>query len=431
MTFNNLPDSERGECVVDTDDDMWERVSDYAILGVPTDVGSERAGQRLGPDAIRDLEAMTATYDLRWGIDINSLNGVDCGNTWVHHGDVAETHEQVALTLADMRGHTKMPIVLGGDHSITPHVVRGWFGDDRPVVVHLDAHADIGRHEEYLTGNHASWVRYALEQDIVAEVHTFGVRALACREDLDLDDRLTVYTNLGPSEAVARSMDIISNCGKPVYLTVDLDVVDPAFAPGVVYPEPGGWTPQDLIGFIVALTSSGAIRAMDVVELCPTRDASELTVRLAHRSVLAAVTGIALHQRLVASMQAPGVPGEEQPDSGLKGDAVLDADKAIVDLSPEEGVEEELVIEGAMPTRGTAAVKKPGRGRGKKTAAKRTGRKKAAKKGVKKVSARKKSAGGAARTTKKTTAAAKRTAKKAATKKTTARKGIKKATKKR
>lgn len=417
MTFNHYPESEDGRTNLTR--------SDIAIVGVPFDGGTPgtRGGQRSAPDAIRRLEAFDDMTDPFTGEDYFSVNVVDCGDVPVHQGNAATTHESIQVFVEEIQSNTDLVIVIGGDHSITPWVMGGLFGyeDDeskKPIVIHFDAHSDTWPHNEYgedSTNHHGSWVRYVLENEEVSALHQFGIRGFVPGVEQQDDSGWPLYRWQHSDTATAlliAEKAVTSNT--PVYVSVDLDVVDPAFAPGVVCPEPGGITSANILYAIENLVKIPSVKGIDIVECSPPLDHGELTVRLAHRSVVAAIKGYA--------MRKPRTSGDEEPVSSPEGEThVLDV-KQTVALPTDGGEDEEqdgdLQLE--MATRGTRATAAPGRG-GRKGAG-RAGAKKAAKKGAKKAG------GGAKKAAKKTTKkAAKKSVKKAAKKtvspaKTTAKK---------
>jgi len=451
MTYNDYPESTDGYEYDEAGRSTAIRPSHIAILGVPFDGGTlgEKVGQRLAPLAIRNLEALSTMLSAyNDDVDGEQVSVVDCGDVQLDRASSAgAAHDLIEERARAIKPNTSMLLAVGGDHSITPWLMKGalleqLYLDDtlKPVVIHLDAHTDTWAHEEYEeygTANHASWVRWVLENNWAHEVHQFGVRGFA-PDEKDLYGKPLFRHQLPPEESFTRAMQVISTAGRPVYLTVDLDVCDPSFAPGVVAPEPGGWTSLQLMNFITSIVSSGAVKGMDIVECCPPQDYADLTVRLAHRCIAASIIGFSWYLkgvRDVAALRQIRMSGEDEPASSLEGEAVLDANTNVT--LPTEGDEiEELdmdtddIIEGGMATRSTKAVKKAGRGakkvgRGTKKAAK--GAKKATKtakkatKGAKKATKAakktvKKATKTAAKTTRAATKPAAKTAKKAATK---------------
>lgn len=266
------------------------------ILGVPTDLGSQGgSGQARAPYAVRMLEAPTSFYDPRTGIDYSEVTNVaDFGDTFVVHGAIQETHEQVRFYVRDALGACDQLIIIGGDHSISAPAVAV---ADCKTLLHVDAHSDTGNYEES-TGyhDHASWVRPVIEAGWVDNVYQFGIRAWgpSFRERVHSEKLRIIPGDFWQQFSAA--MEILGvQADNSVYLSVDLDVVDPAFAPGVIYPEPGGWTSAELLTFITACMNTGKVRCLDLVETVPNLDIRDATLRLLHRSVLAAIKGVALH----------------------------------------------------------------------------------------------------------------------------------------
>lgn len=293
-TYNDYPYSERGGWVMPSGGLM--EPSDVAILGVPTDAASTGAsGQRSAPLAIRSLEAFESLWDYHVEDGIKRLKVVDAGDVATDYSNFETTTYEIVERAARIREHTGTLVALGGDHSITPHVLAGLGGVE--LLVHLDAHSDTWLLEDpSWVPHHGAWVPYVIQHETVRKVHQYGLRALGPDnpEDASFGGKLEQYPWHGPYRAIERMKEVIHADGiQRVYLSVDLDVVDPAYAPGVAYPEPGGWTSRELFEVITSLCATGKIVGLDIVECIPALDVRDMTVRLAHRCVLAALRGVA------------------------------------------------------------------------------------------------------------------------------------------
>ncbi|MGH3275828.1 MAG: agmatinase [Streptosporangiaceae bacterium] len=267
-----------------------DRVSDYdvAILGVPFDNGtSYRPGARFGPMAVRQ-----ASRHLRPG------HHVELGTTpfseiqVVDAGDVPVTPFSIDAAMAQISGHAselvhggRKVIAIGGDHTIALPMLRSVVREHGPVaLVHFDAHLDTWDTYFDAPTTHGTIFRRAFEENLLIEDHSVhvGIRGpVYGRADLD-DDRgfgfRTIRASdidvLGVSGAIQAIVERVEHL--PVYLSVDIDVLDPAFAPGTGTPEAGGLSSRELLAVLRGLTPVNLIGG-DLVEVAPAYDHAEIT----------------------------------------------------------------------------------------------------------------------------------------------------------
>jgi agmatinase len=237
------------------------------IIGCPLDITSSfRPGTRFAPQAIRDVSWGLETYSPRLDRDLEELKICDVGDISLPQGNLEGALEMIQGYLATVMGDRKFPILLGGEHLISLPVVKELVRHYRNLaVIQLDAHADF--RQEYL-GNplsHATVMRRIA--DILGEENIFqlGVRS-GTREEMRAARALGSLSEVG--DTLRRA------AGRSVYLTVDLDILDPAIAPGVGAPEPGGLTFDECITLISQLSSLRVI-GFDVVELSPPYDPTQ------------------------------------------------------------------------------------------------------------------------------------------------------------
>ena len=282
------------------------------ILGAPFDWGTTfRPGARFGPAAIREADygAMDGYRPhLPTGIDaLGALGVVDIGDVYVVPGQVELSLERITDTVELVARAGKIPIVLGGDHTITLANGTGVarvHGFGEVALVHFDAHADTGEMQNGQLYGHGTPMRRLVESGAVPghrfvqiglrgywpEPHVMAwMREQRMRSYLmnEIEDRglKTVV-----DEAVAYSLE---GGAKGVFLSVDIDVVDPGFAPGTGTPEPGGLTSRQLLDTVRRLSKELNIIGADVVEVSPPYDSSEITSYLANRVVLEILNGLA------------------------------------------------------------------------------------------------------------------------------------------
>jgi agmatinase len=256
--------------------------ADVAVLGVPFDTAtSYRTGARFGPAAIRDQSQLLRPWHPAHAIDVfAALSVVDGGDLDVTPGNAEKTAGQIAAGLAPVLEAGTVPIVLGGDHSIVLGELRAHAERHGPVgVVLLDAHADTWEAyygERYF---HGTPFKRALEEGLIDPSRSLlaGMRGpLYAASDLDeprdwgfeiiTGDELRTWS---PAEYGRRVRARIGD--GPTYLSFDIDVLDPAFAPGTGTPEVGGLLPHEALGFLRALAGVPLVGG-DVVEVSPQFD---------------------------------------------------------------------------------------------------------------------------------------------------------------
>jgi len=248
--------------------------SNFVLFGVPFDsTSSFRPGSRFGPAAIREASANIETWSWRAGIDFEEVKLHDLGDLAVVHGDSAETIRRVKETIEDITLSNKIPVMLGGEHLITLGALKG-IGD--ATVVSFDAHFDM--RDEYLSNklSHACVMRRALECLGVRNVVIVGARA-SYREEVEFVKKSGInyissqhIMRVGAKETGVWLKEALAD-SKKVYISVDMDVLDPAFAPGVGNPEPEGISPSLLLDIIEQVVDERIV-GLDVVELAPAYD---------------------------------------------------------------------------------------------------------------------------------------------------------------
>lgn len=287
--------------------------ADVAVIGAPFDEGvSYRPGTRFGPQAVREAEDVNATGDrpsLHAGIDpLAELAIVDWGDIDATGGDLARSHDLLAEAVGFALAAGTLPVVIGGDHSLSHAMLRALtahHGVDGFSVVHFDTHADTG---DPSTGEppHGTPFRAAIERGELdgSRIFQIGLRGTwPTPADFDwmrghgmrwatmdeIDDR-------GLPAVVADAIAHAAAAAPRTYLSVDIDVLDPAYAPGTGTPEPGGLTTRELKRAVLAVASSLDLCAMDLVEVSPPYDHAAVTAMAGHRVILDCLNGIALRR---------------------------------------------------------------------------------------------------------------------------------------
>ncbi len=248
--------------------------SNFVFLGIPFDgTVSYKPGCRFGPSNIRELSMNIETYSLRTGIDLEDIAIHDLGDLNVVPGNVTETLRRVELVAKELAVSGRIPLVAGGEHTLTLPVIRGL---SDVSVLHFDAHGDL--RDEYLGESicHATVMRRVCELIKPENVLQVGIRALS-KTEVEYSTQagvgqITSYEILegGLESAIAKTKRWLSKVRR-LYVTVDLDVFDPAFAPGVGNPEAEGLAPSDVLRILSSVVDNRIV-GLDVVELAPIYD---------------------------------------------------------------------------------------------------------------------------------------------------------------
>ena len=281
---------------------------DVAIVGAPTDdLVSDRPGTRFGPRAIRAASCPPGPH-LEAKVDaFEELRVVDFGDAAVVPADAVTTHAQIERTVGEVVTAGALPVVLGGDHSITEPNVRAVAARHGPVgLVHFDTHTDTGTEVFGVEISHGTPMYRLVRDGQVAGARyvQIGLRGYWPGEaelSWQREQGITSFfmhdvRDLGIRDVVERTVAQVG--AGPVFLTVDVDVLDPSVAPGTGTPEPGGMTSADLLWACRELARRLELVGLDVVEVIPTAVGSaDVTALVADRVVREALTGVALRRR--------------------------------------------------------------------------------------------------------------------------------------
>ncbi|UCD92397.1 MAG: agmatinase [Methanobacteriota archaeon] len=262
----------------------------FAIFGVPFDkTSSFRSGSAQAPDKIREASHNFETYMFEHGEDIESIKYCDLGNL-EEFEDVSSMIRGVEEFTGGIVEKGKIPIVLGGEHSLTPGVVKCL--DDIGVIV-LDAHLDFRDEYEDEKFSHCSTVRRISDSIGVKSVVPIGVRSFSKEEEVDAEElglRFITSYELSEKTTIQEALEMALRWidKDKIYLSLDMDIIDPAFAPGISNPEPFGLAPIEIKKCINYL--AGRLVGFDVVEVSPPFDngnTSALAARLVRETIMA------------------------------------------------------------------------------------------------------------------------------------------------
>ena len=249
----------------------------YVIFGVPFDATSTyRTGARFGPNAIRQASLNIETYSFRSKIDLEDLALHDAGDLHVSP-DAQKTVDMTRLVVEDILAAGKMPIAIGGEHTFTLGVIKGLgVKAAKTAIVSFDAHLDLRCEFLGSTLSHTTFMQLINEEVKPAKIFEVGTRS-ACKQELDYAKKAGVefFTSQQiikqGSNRVAEQLKEKLLPYENLYLTVDMDVLDPAFAPAAQNPEPEGITTTALLDIACALCDK-RVFGFDVVEVAPIYD---------------------------------------------------------------------------------------------------------------------------------------------------------------
>ena len=299
----------------DLDDEAALRAADVVVIGAPYDAGaSYRAGARFGPMAIRTADYLphdSSRPHLALRTDpLHDMTVLDAGDVEMAGVEARQPLDRLEAAVEAVARAGAVPVILGGDHTITWPDVTGVaraVGWGRVSVIHFDAHADTGDLQFGSLIGHGLPMRRLIESgacrgdrflqlglrgywpppDVFAWMQEQGMRWHLMQEIWERGSRAVV------EDAIVEALDGADN----LYISVDIDVLDPGFAPGTGTPEPGGMTPADLLRAVRQITLDANVVAIDVVEVSPPYDWADTTINNAHRVVFEFLAGLAEKRR--------------------------------------------------------------------------------------------------------------------------------------
>jgi agmatinase len=251
--------------------------ADYVIVGVPFDVTSTyRTGARFGPNAIRQASLNIETYSFRTGLDVEDLKLHDLGDLHVSTY-VDETLKTLALVIKDILKAGKTFVTIGGEHTITLGVAKG-LGEKvhDTAIVSFDAHLDLRNEFMGLKLSHTTFMRRLNEKMKPARIFEVGTRSV-CKEELAYAKKAGIgfftaqQIRKQGADKISRLLQEKIAKYKRLYLSVDMDVLDPALAPAVQNPEPEGIDTSTLLDMLGAICDKRVV-GFDVLEVAPNYD---------------------------------------------------------------------------------------------------------------------------------------------------------------
>jgi agmatinase len=274
---------------------------DAALIGVPMDFGvTNRSGARFGPRAVRGVERIGPYDHVLRCVPASDLRVADVGDVPMSSRyDLAACHADIEAYYRKIKAAGVTPLTVGGDHSISYPILRA-LGSDRPVgLVHIDAHCDTAGEFEATKFNHAQPFRQAVLDGVLDPERTIQIGIRGAAEwlwEFSFESGMTVIhaeeiDTMGIPAVIARAREVVGS--GPVYVSFDVDSLDPAFAPGTGTPEVGGLTPREVLAILRGLAGLPVIGG-DVVEVAPQYDTSTVTAQCAAQVLFTQLCLVAL-----------------------------------------------------------------------------------------------------------------------------------------
>ncbi len=290
--------------------DAW--LPDVALVGAPFDLGTtNRPGARFAPRALRADAYLSGTYHLGLGLELfDWLSVVDYGDAHCPNGQVDQSLANIRGRVHEIASRRIVPFVVGGDHSITwpsATAVADVYGHGKVGMIHFDAHADTADECDGNLASHGTPMRRLIDSGAIPGRNfvQVGLRSYWPPENVWdwmaeqgmrwhlMDEIWERGFKAVMADAISEAMD---GC-EYLYISIDIDSLDPAHAPATGTPEPGGIVAADLMRMVRQLAYEHPVVAMDVVEVAPAYDHADCTINVAHRLFTECLAGMAAKRR--------------------------------------------------------------------------------------------------------------------------------------
>lgn len=283
---------------------------DAAVLGVPFDGGTTyRPGTRFGPQGIRRISALYTPYNYELGVDLREqMSLCDVGDVFTIPANIEKTFDQISRAVAHVFSSGALPVILGGDHAIGFATVRGiaQCTSKRIGIVHFDRHADIQEKDLDERMHTTPWFHATNLPNVPAvnlvQVGIGGWQVPREAVKVARERDTTILTmrdveELGLDKTAEIALDIAWKDADAVYISFDIDSVDCGFVPGTGWPEPGGFLPREALHLVGRVAAEG-ICGIEVVEVSPPYDTSDITALLATRVIVDILGSMVAHGKL-------------------------------------------------------------------------------------------------------------------------------------
>lgn len=259
--------------------------SSAVIYGMPMDFTvSFRPGSRFGPPRIREVSIGLEEYSPYLDRSLEDIQYFDAGDLMLPFGNAARSLDMIGDYVRGLLKDDKFPLGIGGEHLVSWPIIREVYAKyPELAVIHIDAHADLREQYEGETLSHSTPIRKVAELIDGANVYQFGIRS-GTKEEFEYGRK---QLNMYPFDVLEPLVKVLPDlAGRPVYVTIDIDVLDPSAAPGTGTAEAGGITSKELLAAVHAIARSNVeVVGADVVEVAPVYDHSEQTQIVASKLI--------------------------------------------------------------------------------------------------------------------------------------------------
>ena len=302
------------------------RVGEFeaAVLGIPFDIGTTyRSGTRFGPQAVRRISALYTTYNYEMALDMReSLDVCDLGDVFTI-ANIEKSFDQISKAVSFVKGKGVFPIMIGGDHSIGYPCVRGIAEhvDGNVGIIHIDRHVDMQEKDMDERMHTTPWFHATnIPNAPATNLVQIGLGGWQCprvgvKESLKRGSNILTMGDvetLGIEKVAEIALETAWKGAKAVYLSFDIDSVDCGFVPGTGWPEPGGFLPREVLK-LLRLVAAPGLAGMEVVEVSPPYDCSDITALLALRATVEVMGTLVVNGHighgLFAQNEGKGSPG--------------------------------------------------------------------------------------------------------------------------
>lgn len=262
------------------------------IYGMPMDwTVSYRPGSRFGPQRIREVSIGLEEYSPYLDRELDDVNYFDAGDIPLPFGNASKSLDVIADFIRQLMQDGKIPVGMGGEHLVSWPVMKTVADNYKDLaIIHMDAHTDLRMEYEGEPLSHSTPIRKIADYIGPKNVYSFGIRS-GMKEEFDWAKEngmhISKFDVLEPLKEVLPTLE-----GRPVYVTIDIDVLDPAHAPGTGTVDCGGITSRELLASIHAIANSGVnVVGFDLVEVAPIYDSSEQTANTASKLLREMILG--------------------------------------------------------------------------------------------------------------------------------------------
>ena len=271
---------------------------DATILGAPFDGGTTyRPGTRFGPQGIRKISALYTPYNYEMGVDLREqMSLCDAGDIFTIPANIEKTFDQISRACSHVFSSGSLPVILGGDHSIGFPTVRGIAEctSKRIGIIHFDRHADIQEKDLDERMHTTPWFHATNLENVrpenLVQVGIGGWQVPREAVEVARERNTNILTmsdveKLGIDKTIEMALELAWKDTDMVYMSFDIDSIDCGFVPGTGWPEPGGFLPREALQLVAGVAAEG-ICGMELVEVSPPYDQSEITALMATRVIV-------------------------------------------------------------------------------------------------------------------------------------------------